>query len=93
MKVKIMKNMLNKIPEFLGWVGMLLIHGATVPTSLSVILGYSDKLPPLNMVLLVWGGLMLFLVRAVARRDILYIVSNAIGFFLNSVLLALIVFK
>jgi len=79
------------IPEILGWIGMILIHGATVPTSLNVILGYSDQMPPLNMVLLVWSGLFLFLIRALAQKDMLYIVSNAVGFFFNSVLLALIV--
>lgn len=78
--------------EIGGWVGMCLIHGATVPVTLSVILGLSNELPPLSMVLLVWAGLALFLWRAIAQSDLLYIVSNAIGFTLNSVLLALIVF-
>jgi hypothetical protein len=41
----------------------------------------------------VWTGLFLFLIRAIAQNDKLYIVSNAIGFFFNSILLALIVFK
>lgn len=90
-----MKNekLIKKSSEFAGWVGMLLIHGATLPTTLSVILGYSTNLPPASMVLLVWSGLFLFLIRAIAQNDKLYIVSNAIGFFFNSVLLALIVFK
>jgi hypothetical protein len=75
-----------------GWVGMLLIHGATIPVTVSNIMGWSSQLPPLSMVLLVWAGLALFLWRAIARNDTLYIVSNAVGFVLNSVLLALIVF-
>jgi uncharacterized protein with PQ loop repeat len=83
----------NKLSELAGWIGMIMIHGATLPTTLSVILGYSTTLPPASMVLLVWTGLFLFLIRAVAQNDKLYIVSNAIGFFFNSVLLALIVFK
>ncbi len=78
--------------EIGGWAGMMLIHGATVPVTLSNILGWSDKLPPLSMVLLVWAGLALFLWRAVDRKDLLYTVSNAVGFTLNSILLALIVF-
>ena len=41
--------------EIGGWIGMILIHGATVPTTMSVILGYSSELPPLSMVLLVWS--------------------------------------
>jgi uncharacterized protein with PQ loop repeat len=90
-----MKNekLIKKSSEVAGWVGMILIHGATLPTTLSVILGYSATLPPASMVLLVWTGLFLFLLRAIAQNDKLYIVSNAIGFFFNSILLALIVFK
>jgi hypothetical protein len=81
-----------QLSEKAGWLGMVLIHGATMPVTVSNIAGISDALPPLSMVLLVWMGLALFLWRAVARKDMLYIVSNAIGFFLNSVLLALIVY-
>ena len=69
------------LSEACGWVGMVMIHAATLPTSLGVILGYSDKLPPLSMVLMVWSGLFLFLVRALGRNDKLYIISNAVGFF------------
>ena len=56
-----------------------------IPHSDLVILGYSSELPPLSMVLLVWSGLFLFLLRAVVAKDTLYIVSNAIGFFFNIV--------
>ena len=80
------------ISEIGGWIGMILIHGATVPTTMSVILGYSSELPPLNMVLLVWSGLFLFLLRAIVAKDTLYIVSNTIGFFFNTILLTLIVY-
>lgn len=85
-----MKNL--KFAELMGWIGMVLIHSATLPTTLGVILGYSNTLPPISMVLLVWSGLFLFLIRAVAQKDMLYMVSNAVGFFFQSILLALIVF-
>lgn len=90
-----MKNekTIKKMGAISGWVGMILIHGATLPTTLGVILGYSDKVPPVSMVILVWTGLMLFLFRAIVQKDTLYIVSNALGFFFNSILLALIVFR
>ena len=65
----------NKIPELCGWVGMILIHGATAPTSISVLMGWSTNLPPLNFILLIWLGLFLFLVRALYAKDMLYIVS------------------
>jgi uncharacterized protein with PQ loop repeat len=83
----------SKYSELCGWAGMVLIHGATLPPTLKVILGYAAHLPPIEMVLLVWTGLFLFLIRAIANNDKLYIFSNAIGFFFNTIMLALIVFK
>lgn len=82
----------NFSKRFAGWLGMVLIHGATVPVSLRAIFGTATALPPLEMVLMVWGGLTLFLLNAVANRNTLYIVSNGVGFALQSVLLAIIVF-
>ena len=87
-----MKKKEKRFAEACGYLGMVLIHGATLPPTLKVILGYATTLPPIEMVLLVWSGLFLFLIRAVANSDKLYILSNAIGFFFNSILLALIVF-
>ena len=84
---------LEKFGAISGWVGMVLIHSATLPTTLKVILGYSAVMPPVSMVLLVWSGLFLFLIRALVQKDTLYIVSNAVGFFFQSILLSLIVFK
>ena len=84
--------MIKKISELSGWIGMILIHSATLPVTLGIILGYTDTLPPASMILLVWSGLFLFLIRAIAQNDKLYIISNSIGFFFNSILLILIVF-
>ena len=87
-----MKKQVTYLANASGWIGMLLIHGATLPTTLSVILGHSTVLPPLSMILLIWSGLFLFLISAIANKNTLYIVSNAIGFFFQSIMLALIVF-
>jgi hypothetical protein len=43
-------------------------------------------------VLMVWAGLGLFLWRSIEIKDRLSIVSNSVGFTLNSVLLAIIVY-
>lgn len=80
----------KKVAECGGWVGMALIHGATLPVTLGVILGMSNHLPPLSMVVMVWAGLALFFFRALARFDWLYLVSNGVGFSFQSVLLYLI---
>ncbi len=82
----------DTICEASGWLGMILVQCATVPTAVGNILGWTDKLPPLSMVLLVWTGLAFYFVRAFAQRDTLYMVSNGVGFLLNTILLALIVY-
>ena len=75
MKSKKIKS--NKMSEACGWIGMILIHGATAPTSVSVLMGWSTDLPPLNFIFLVWLGLFLFLflflIRAVVNVDMLKI--------------------
>ena len=78
--------------EIAGWAGIVLIQGATIPLTLGNILGYTKQLPPLSMVLMVWAGLGLFLWRSIEHKDRLSIVSNSVGFTLNSLLLAIIVY-
>lgn len=78
--------------ELAGWLAMVMLHSNTLPTTIAMVMGYSAILPPLSMVLLTWGGLGLYLWRAVYQRDMLYMVSNGIGFCLHSILLAIIVF-
>ena len=86
--------MLNRaqICEYSGWLGMVLVQSATLPTTVRYLLGWSQTLPPLSMVLLVWAGLACYFVRAYEGRDVLYMVSNGFGFIVNTVLLACIVY-
>lgn len=79
--------------DLAGWFGMCLIHGATLPVSLRAIFGNAGTLPPLEMVLMIWSGLVLFLLNAIAKRNTLYIVSNGVGFALQTLLLTIIVFR
>jgi hypothetical protein len=75
-----------------GWIGMILVQSATLPTTISYLLGNSQTLPPLSMVILVWLGLAFYFIRAFAQRDVLYMTSNGFGFFVNTILLACIVY-
>lgn len=76
-----------------GWIGLILIHGSTIPTLYSVMKSEAVMLPPLNMVLLIWTGLFLFFIRSAIIRDNLYLISNGIGFFLQTIMLAVIVYQ
>ncbi len=43
--------------EICGWIGLILIHGSTVPVTYLAIKGEPTVLPPLSMVVLIWSGL------------------------------------
>jgi phage-related minor tail protein len=91
---KIMDNIRENIghlsAETLGWVSVILIHLATIPT---LVAGLTEKLPPVDIVVLMWLGLFMFFVRSVIAKDLLNIITIGFGFFVQAVLLALIVFK
>lgn len=79
--------------ETISWLGLIIIHAATIPTILSVMTGYNDKLPPIDMVLFVYGGLALFFVRAAILKDMVNIVTIGLGFIIHTILLSLLIFK
>ena len=79
--------------EAIGWLAIVLIHCATIPSVLSLIIGISDKLPSLDVVMFAWGGLLLMFVKALIQKDMLNIITIGLGFFLQAFLLALVVFK
>lgn len=79
--------------ETFGWLAVVLLHAATVPSFLALMSGLTDKLPPVDLVLLVWSGLSLLFVRAAIQKDMLNVVTIGLGFIGQSVMLALIFFK
>jgi len=79
--------------ETMGWVAVVLMHLATIPTLIAVLTGLTEKMPPVDMVLFSWVGLFCFFVKAVIQKDLLNIVTIGFGFFCQAALLALIVFK
>ena len=79
--------------ETMGWVAVVLLHLATIPTMIAVLTGLTDKMPPVDMVLFMWGGLLMMFLKATIQRDLLNIITIGFGFFIQAGLLALIVFK
>lgn len=79
--------------EALNWLAGIVIHAATLPTFLAVMMGLSDKLPSVDIILLVWGGLTLMFFRAVIAKDMLNVATIGFGFVLQAVMMALIFFK
>ena len=79
--------------ETLGWLAAIVIHASTIPTLLALMTGLSDRTPHLDVVLFAWAGLVLLFFRAVILKDILNIVTIGLGFIVQAVLMALILFK
>jgi hypothetical protein len=79
--------------EALGWLAVVILHSATLPSMLAYSQGFTNDPLPVDMVLLLWTGLMLLFVRAVMRRDILNIVTIGAGFAVQAGILALTLFK
>ncbi len=79
--------------ETMGWIAVVLLHLATIPTMIAILTGLTDKMPPVDMVLFSWIGLFCFFIKATIQRDLLNIITIGLGFFVQAALLALIVFK
>jgi hypothetical protein len=79
--------------ETFGWLAALVLHAATIPSMLAVMSGLTDRLPSVDLVLLVWAGLTLLFVKAAVQKDMLNIVTIGFGFIVQAVMMALIFFK
>jgi len=79
--------------ETLGWLAAIALHAATVPTLLALLTGLTDTTPSVDVVLFMWLGLVLLFGRAVILKDLLNIVTIGLGFVVQAVLMALILFK
>jgi hypothetical protein len=55
--------------------------------------GLSDRTPGLDIIMFMWGGLVLLFARAVVLKDALNIITIGIGFIIQATLMALILFK
>lgn len=77
----------------ISWCSIVLIHSAFVPTILSVGMGVSDRMPTIDIVLFVWTGLLLNYIQSIIQKNILNVVTHGVGFFVQAVLLALVLFK
>ena len=64
-----------------------------MPTFFAVGMGLTDKLPGMDVIILIWAGLTLLFARAVIAKDMLNVATIGFGFIVQSVLLALIFFK
>jgi hypothetical protein len=55
--------------------------------------GLSDHTPGLDIVMFIWGGLVLMFIRAIILKNGLNIVTNGFGFIAQAVIMAFILFR
>jgi hypothetical protein len=79
--------------DTLGWLSIIVLHCATLPSFLALMTGLSDRTPGLDMIFFLWSGLILLFLRAVVLRDMLNIITIGFGFILQAGFMALILFK
>jgi hypothetical protein len=77
----------------LGWVTIILLHFASIPTLLAVLLGQSDKLPPVDLMIFVWSALITLFFKSLIDRNFIYIATICMGFAAQTVIMSLILFK
>jgi hypothetical protein len=87
------ENLPKVSADTLGWLAVILIHCATIPTLLALLTGLSDNVPNLDIVLFMWAGLVLLFGRAVVLRDTLNVITIGAGFIVQAVIMAMILFK
>lgn len=83
----------NISSETVGWLAVLFIHCATIPSLLGLLLGVSDKLPSVDVVVFLWVSLFLLFMKALINKDTLNILTISVGFMVQASLLGLLVFK
>lgn len=76
-----------------AWLCIVVLNCATIPSFLAMKAGITDKVPALDMVVLVWVGLLLYFVRSAILKDMLNVVTIGFGFAVQALLLGLIFFQ
>ena len=99
--VKLFKTLWNLLKEHLGhisahtlgWITIVLLHFASIPTLVAVLLAQSDKLPPVDLMIFVWAALTTLFFKSLIEKNFLYIATICMGFLAQTVLMGLILFK
>lgn len=86
-------HLANISAHTLGWITIVMLHLSSVPTLLAVLTGQSDKMPPVDIMLFIWGGLTAIFFKSLLERNYLYTATICLGFVGQTILMSLIFFK
>ncbi len=77
----------------LEWIAIVMIHCACVPSTIAFIRGVTDLMPSTEVVLFMWTGLLVYFVKSFVENNRLMMFTNAVAFFVQAILLSLVVYK
>ena len=77
------------IESISGWLGLVLVQSAVLPTTVNILAGNNTNIPPISMTVMILSGLIFYFIRALIQKDKIHLTSNGIGILSQSTLLAL----
>ena len=92
-KMQIISLLTQITKEVFNIISIILLHCATVPTLLALITGVIDKTTSVDVFVLIFAGLFVMMLRSIAHKEVFSTLVNCTGFFIQLVLMALVVFK
>lgn len=75
-----------------GWLSVIILNCATIPSFLAVMAGVTDRMPPFDIVLLLWTALLFYFIKSAILKDMLMVITIGIGFAVQAMLLGAIFF-
>ena len=74
------KSQLTK-ENYIAFIGLCLVQGALIPSH------FTGEFPALSLPCLIFAGLLCYLYKAIIDNDVIYMMSNSIGLFLNGLMI------
>jgi len=81
------------IADMLEWLVIIILSLSAIPSMLGLLTGLTDKAPSADLILFIFIAQLVMFLRSAIRRDLLNLITCGFGFFIQAVILSLIVFK
>lgn len=79
--------------ETLNILAIIALHCASIPSMIALLTSITDNAPSLDIFFFVYTGLFLMFLKSFITKDLFGVVINVSGFFVQVILLSMIVFK
>ena len=91
-KEQFQQKIIDTVARTFEIMAVVILHAVTFPSLLAVMKGVTDKMPPVDLILLLWLGLTFLFAKAAIKRDLLVMITIGGGFVVQAAMMALIFF-